>query len=504
MCSNKLSRAEEITSEVRRLVLTCRTLEAQLQQSIPKKTHAEVVAKMQGTIDSLGTELAHSKAELERTISLGERLNALSNQISAQSETISSQIKQMDSLGENLSKNTVPYQLYCESLSKIQELEERVQCMVERTDYSAVQSKVAQLEEQILAMVPRAQYSALEIELANSVPKSQFEEAQRTLSQSVPLEQLNVAAARIAELEKTLSTMVPVAKFEEIERTLAQSVPREQLSKAESEIAELRTTLANSVPAVQLEEAQKIISERVPKEKLAAAEARIVQLERDLANSVPRSDFDELTGKIASLTREASAVASSIAAVMGPASELIIEAAIKPVVETVLPTSTSSQTATSSVEAPAKAPEAAQSTQEILVTQIVAAAPSSQPIQNTTPAQEISEVQSQLSEIRGAEQTGATTMISPQAPSVEVTRGFKFVNTEFCATSGVEFLQDLEQISAETLDQHSLNGDFERWFKEVLADESSAESLKALREANCSGEELRTKMIAVIAPKYRN
>ena len=38
-------------------------MEAQLQQSIPKKTHQEVVSKMQATIDGLNVEVERIKGE---------------------------------------------------------------------------------------------------------------------------------------------------------------------------------------------------------------------------------------------------------------------------------------------------------------------------------------------------------------------------------------------------------------------------------------------------------
>ena len=126
--------------------------------------------------------------------------------------------------------------------------------------------------------------------------------------------------------------------------------------------------------------------------------------------------------------------------------------------------------------------------------QIVEQAP-----QETKP--EITEIQAQLSEIKGAEDSGVTTM---QAKSVDSTQGFVFANTSFCARSGLEFLQDLEQSPIETIQNHMMGGDFERWFKEVLTDDSSAESLRSIRESNFAGEELRAKIVAVIAPRYKS
>jgi hypothetical protein len=68
----------------------------------------------------------------------------------------------------------------------------------------------------------------------------------------------------------------------------------------------------------------------------------------------------------------------------------------------------------------------------------------------------------------------------------------------------MEFLQDIERVDISIIASHNHNGDFERWFKEVLSDESVAESLRAIRESNVAGEELRTMVVAAISPRYRS
>ena len=59
---------------------------------------------------------------------------------------------------------------------------------------------------------------------------------------------------------------------------------------------------------------------------------------------------------------------------------------------------------------------------------------------------EISEMQSQLSEIKAQSETGATTFT---AKVVDTSFGFNFWNTTFCARSGMEFLDDLEHVPVE-------------------------------------------------------
>ncbi len=113
-----LSSVEEITGEMRRLILKCRSLETKLEQSVPKKAYQDAVAKLQGNIDRLTEDLQHTRDELGKTESLGGRLNnlstvvlTLSNQISAQNETI-----------KNLTeKYQVPQDLHNKALTKVKD-----------------------------------------------------------------------------------------------------------------------------------------------------------------------------------------------------------------------------------------------------------------------------------------------------------------------------------------------------------------------------------------------
>ncbi|MHB1908521.1 MAG: hypothetical protein ACYCQJ_06575 [Nitrososphaerales archaeon] len=399
-----MSRAEEITSEVRKLVLTCRSLEAQLQQSMPKKTHQEIVAKMQASIDAVTAELGRTRTELETTTTIGQRISTLEAQISSQSETISSQSRTIESLSSKLSEATVPFPMYTEALSKLQEAQASIATMVNKSDYAAAQVRCAELEEQIRGMVPRAQCAVLEIELANSVP---------------------------------------IAKYEELRQSLERMVPKEELAQAESRIAEL---------------------------------------EKALSNTVPRQDFEELTARITQITREAEEVASRMAPTAQV--EMFVEAQPPRMEETPIPT----ETAPTAIVEPAS--------------EIVQQSPAEQVIQTVQSANEISEVQSQLSDINSTIETGATTTSAPAI--VSDGSGFRFANTDFCARSGLEFLQDLEKVDAAVIATHLQNGDFERWFRDVLTDQDCATSLQGIRDSNATGEELRAMLVAVVAPRYRH
>jgi HPt (histidine-containing phosphotransfer) domain-containing protein len=436
-----LSRAEEITNEVRKLVFTCRSLEAQLQQSVPKKLYQETVAKMQANIDSLSGELASTKSELEKSMAVAQRVEGLEAQVSSQGETISSNTKTIDSLTAKLIE-TEPYVAkYAETIARNQELESRISSMVEATAYTALQTRCSELETQIAGMVPRESFEAVQTELANSVQN--YEELQRRLEQMVPRDQLNAAENRISELEKTLAESVPKADFDELAGKIAR-ITKEAIELAsrasaaiglESSFPVEGDPVANDVPEVGLQTPQLVETPPSPDatpSEITGAHVDIQSVESQTEHNVPAS----------------------------PAPE------------------------TSFVE---QAP----------TTETVTAETQSQ-------SQEISEVQSKLSEISTAIETGASTVESPQIETVvEPEKGFRFSNTDFCARSGLEFLEDLEKVDLSVVAAHCQNGDFERWFKDVLADETAAESIQRIRESNLSGEEMRALVVAAIAPRYR-
>lgn len=432
-----MSRVEEITSEVRKLVLTCRSLEAQLQQSVPKKFHQEVVTKMQGNIDSLSDDLTRTKAELEKTTSIGQRIPGLEGQIASQNEVITSQSKTIDSLTTKLSESATTAIQYSQAVSKIQELESRISSMVDATEFTSAQKRCAELEQQVSDMIPKAQFSAIQAELANSVPAQKYEDLQKRFN-----------------------------------------------------------------------------------EELSAAQSRIGELDKALQESVPKADFEELAGKITQITKEAIELASRASAAIGLESPVVLEPTPVPVTApdataTMAEVPASTSPVTLQTEVPVISVEVTQAEFHKEQNEVAPNTPESPIVESVatpTPAQaevqshpqEIAEVQSQLSEIHSAIETGASSISpTPTPTTVEAERGFRFSNTEFCARSGMEFLEDLEKVDISVVASHFQSGDFERWFKDVLADETSAQSLQKIRERNLSGEELRTMMVAVIAPRYR-
>ncbi|MHB1868801.1 MAG: hypothetical protein ACYCPP_07640 [Nitrososphaerales archaeon] len=190
-----MSRSEEITSEVRRLVLTCRSMEAQLQQSLPKKTHQEVVAKMQATIDGLVAELGRTKADLQETTHLEEKIKGLSEQISSQTEAITGQWQSND-------------------VKRIAELEEKISNMVDKSEFLALQNKYDEIK---TLTVPKEDYITLQNQFSNFVPREIFEEMQRSFSQTtVPREKLLATEARMQELETRIANSIPRSDHDEL------------------------------------------------------------------------------------------------------------------------------------------------------------------------------------------------------------------------------------------------------------------------------------------------
>jgi len=222
-----LSRSEEITSEVRRLVLTCRSMEAQLQQSIPKKAHQEVVAKMQTTIDGLVAELERTKTDLQKTTHLEEKIKGLSEQITSQTEAITGQWQSNDA-------------------KRIGELEGKISNMVDRSEFLALQNKFDELK---TSTVPREDYTTLQNQFSNFVPREIFEEMQRSFSQTtVPREKLLATEARVQELEAKIADSIPRSDHEHLVAQLVSLMGEAPHSSDTSETNALGTEVA--VPVV--------------------------------------------------------------------------------------------------------------------------------------------------------------------------------------------------------------------------------------------------------------
>lgn len=209
------TRAEQITSEVKRLVLKCRKLEADLAQSVPKKTLDETVARMQQKIDGLNAELKRANSDLDSVTSMNARMDTLGNQLDKQSEAITSQNDFIKSIATKI-ETMVPSAVYEQATSKIHELEQAFE-----SQSKVYASERADFEERISHMVPQEQFISVQAELTNSVPKTFYEgEIQKIRGETVSREQYNLMQSRVAELESELENSVPKTEFEELSQTI--------------------------------------------------------------------------------------------------------------------------------------------------------------------------------------------------------------------------------------------------------------------------------------------
>ena len=165
-----LSSVEEITSEMRRIILRCRSLEAKLEQSVPKKTYQDAVEKMQAMIDRLSEDLTRTTNELSKTETLGGRINSLSATLSSLSSQVASHSDVLKALTE---KYSVPHEVYNKSTVRVKELEHELEKKtsetVPKSEFDILQAHVFELEKRLLDSVPREQYSKLVDEISGLI-----------------------------------------------------------------------------------------------------------------------------------------------------------------------------------------------------------------------------------------------------------------------------------------------------------------------------------------------
>ena len=515
-------------------------MEAQLQQSIPKKTHQEVVSKMQATIDGLNSEIERVKGEYQKTTALNETMAGLASQLTSQNDTIASlnrtitsqsqiiesQKSAIEALSSRLSQSTVPALLYDQTLARIEELQEKIRCMVDKVEYTSVQKKCDELTETLKSMVPREDYLTLQSQFTNFVPRESFEALQKTLSQYVPRDQLVASETRVHELEARLENYVPRSDYEELTARIA------LLAKEASTMSVVVPTVESPAPMEQPPTVEITTPQAAPVESTQVVEpiaAAVVQpeVQQEVAEmpSIPvtteqpapeavvetplTSVADIVPEVVEHITEQLSPTVETVAEPIAvetvpdpPQAEVAMESTPEVAIEARV--ETPSTTPNVAIDAPVVEPAAQSPPEQVIeVPPIQVATDTVAPVEivEQAPSPEIIEIQSQLSEIKGAQDSGATTV---EIKMVDPTMGFAFANTTFCARSGLEFLQDLEQTPIETIQNHVRSGDFERWFKDALSDDASAESLKSIRESNSTGEELRAKIVAVIAPRYKS
>jgi DNA repair exonuclease SbcCD ATPase subunit len=216
-----MSTVEEMTSEMRRLVLRCRTLEARLADSVPKKNYNEGIAKLQAVVDSCQAELERTKQDLERTETLGGRMNAMSSKFTSLTEVVASQEAALKSLQESMSQTTVPIEIYKQSEANIHDLETEIQNMVKREEYDSLLRKNSALEEQLSKMTLKEDYekalvriSELEAVVTNLVPKKDLDDLTETImsiTRSVPVTEPETTPSPVPQVD---SGAIPLEAFQ--------------------------------------------------------------------------------------------------------------------------------------------------------------------------------------------------------------------------------------------------------------------------------------------------
>ena len=120
--------------------------------------------------------------------------------------------------------------------------------------------------------------------------------------------------------------------------------------------------------------------------------------------------------------------------------------------------------------------------------------------ENPDPVPEVREIQSQLAELASQAQEAREGDASAGGPETALP-SFTFSGTDIAVRTGPEFVQAVGKIPASILETDVRSGDLEKWFAGSLSDESTAESLRKVREGGAVGEELRSQVASAMA-KY--
>jgi hypothetical protein len=430
----------ETQDDAKKLALRCKTLEMQLRQSVPKKDHHEMTSKLERQIDVLERDLDRAREENRKTVTINKQIAGVEEQIASVVKGTSFLAKALDSIEE-------------EATARAKALSAQGKVL------DGLAAKLAQ------GTVPAA------VHLQNLSRIRDFE-------------------SRCEELSRQLGTMVPSAeysslkeKFDEVTKQLGTMVPASDYSALKQRVQDLEVT----------------VSSMVPREELASSDARVKELEARLAKHVPQTVYDELVSRVVSLAEAATGgdllpeettvepqvevaeaePATPASSEVGPASYAIPEESI--------PDETMQQP---QVEVPAPAEAVAPSAPAEAPAPAETAAP-----ENSAP--EIREIASQLAEINSQAQEAE----GDDVPSVAKTEpaAFAFSGTDVVVRTGPEFVQAIVGLPAVALESHVRNGDLEKWFAGALSDESAAESLRKIREAGTSGEELRSQVGSLLA-----
>ncbi|MDA4128927.1 MAG: hypothetical protein OK422_05695 [Thaumarchaeota archaeon] len=391
-----MSKVENPANDAKKLALRYKALEAQLQQSVSKKQYNETVSKLEGKNTEQEKDLARTKAELQKTSILNKQFASIGEQIAALGKAVGAQSKTIDSLMSKIIQGTVPSSVHHQTVSKVRELEEKIEDTVNKAEYATMERRYEEAARKISNMVPSSEYNAL---------KDKVEEMEGTISSMVPREQFSISEARAKELEAKLAEHVPQSTYDELV----------------SKVVLLAEEVTGGAPA---REEQETAAQTEPEEPQSPV----------MHEPVPSEPYEV------------------------PGQEFTEPEAVK-------------------VEATFEARSAE-------------AQPASEPA-----TQEIREIQSQLAEIS----TNEATQKNPTEESPKEGSTFRFFDTIIEVKTGTEFAKVLTNVPTKSLESDVQSGEFEKWFRDTLSDDTTAESFKKMRESGTSGEELRNQVASAVS-----
>jgi len=490
-----MSKVESQVDDAKKLALRCKTLELQLRQSVSKKEHHEITSKLEKQIDSLEKDLDRAKAENAKTIAInkqiagvealvssliktsntqGKTLDFIEEEASTRGKALSSQGKVLDSVAAKLAQGTVPSNVHLQALSKIRDLEEDKRGMVRRFDYNSLEARFGELSRQLTTMVPSSDYASL---------KERYDDVTRQIEGMVPASDYSALKQRVEELEASISSMVPRDQFassesrvRELEGRLAEHVPQSVYDELVSRVVSLAEAVTGG--AVQPEESRIESQPEAVAQPMSLAEPITEPTSGpSIDTPIPEAPQAQVEVPVSSEP----AIETPIAEAPEPLAEVAIETPAEITVEAPVPAAAEAQP---QVEAPISA--------EPIAASPVTESPDSSP--------EVREVQSQLAELNNQAQEAHgddVIVISPKAaPSA-----FTFSGTDIVVKNGTEFAAAIGKMPTSILETDVRSEGLEKWFAGSLADESTAESLRKVREGGAVGEELRL-LVASSVAKY--
>ena len=93
--------------------------------------------------------------------------------------------------------------------------------------------------------------------------------------------------------------------------------------------------------------------------------------------------------------------------------------------------------------------------------------------------------------------------------SVPVEKGFHFFTdlhkpTGIFATSIFEFAEQLKKVDLNSLEFHMKRGDFAKWLKDVIKDDTLSVEFEKLRSLGLGGERLRAKLVGAVDKRCKD